>query len=363
MFCSLGVELKKSQTRNIKCPGNLGRVLAMVSWGYPVLIVVVWMLAVLSGDSLWFATLVLYGPRWLVLIPLVILFPLVLINNRWLLIPLIAGGLVAAGPFMGLHVPLHRAATDGVPIARVLTCNINSGSFGRKSLADLIRNTNADIVALQECPRDPGLSLPGGWQSVREGELTIWSRYPLQRRKSLQALHPPHIWPRECMLCCTIQTPKEALSFCTVHLPSPRYGLTTVLDRKTILSFSRRGLLEQETLHRQRVSGEISRAIGELPGPLVIAGDFNMPMDSPLYRDVWAGYENAFSEVGYGYGWTQRAEYRGLPVVLRIDHVLVGAGLDVAFSEVGPNIGSDHLPLITDIIRTSGKRRMSWWSW
>ena len=363
MFVSLGVDLKKLQTRYTKCSGNLGRVLAMVSWGYPGLIAVVWMMVSLWGDSLWFATLVLYGPRWLVLLPLVILFPLALINNRWLLIPLIAGGLVAAGPFMGFNVPLHRTETDGVPIARVLTCNINAGNFGRKPLADLIRKTNADIVALQECPRDPGLSLPAGWQSVREGELIIWSRYPLQRGNSLQALHPPHVWPRESMLCCTVQTPKEALSFCTVHLPSPRYGLTTVLDRKTILSFSRRVLLEQETLHRLRISGEIFRAIGALPGPVVIAGDFNMPVDSPMYQDVWAGYENTFSEVGYGYGWTQRARYRGIPVVLRIDHVLVGAGLEASFSGVGPDIGSDHLPLITDIIKTSGKRRMSWWSW
>ena len=355
--------MKKLQTQYKKCSGNLGRLLAMVSWGYPGLIVVVWMMAALFGDSLWFATLLLYGPRWLVLLPLVILFPLALINNRWLLIPLVAGGLVAAGPFMGFNVPLHRTETAGVPIARVLTCNINAGNFGRKPLADLIRKTNADIVALQECPRDPGLSLPAGWQSVREGELIIWSRYPLQRGNSLQALHPPHVWPRESMLCCTVQTPKEALSFCTVHLPSLRYGLTTVLDRKTILSFSRRVLLEQETLHRLRISGEIFRAIGALPGPVVIAGDFNMPVDSPMYQDVWAGYENTFSEVGYGYGWTQRARYRGIPVVLRIDHVLVGAGLEASFSGVGPDIGSDHLPLITDIIKTSGKRRMSWWSW
>ncbi len=320
------------------------------------------MLAALWGDSWWPATLILYAPRWFALMPLVILLPVAVISNRLLLIPLLAGGLIVAGPFMGFRFPSHKTTT-AAPIVRVLTCNVDMGRFNRQALIDLLRKTDADIVALQECPRDLGVSLPEGWQSMREGELMIWSRYPLHRGKILQALHPPHVWPRACLLTCTVQTPQGALTFCTVHLPSPRYGLTAVLDRKTILNLSRSGLLEQETWHRQRTAREVVREITTLPGPLVIAGDFNMPADSPLYRKAWGGYGNAFSQAGFGYGWTQRAGHRSIPIRLRIDHVLVGPGLGIELSEVGSDIGSDHLPLITHINKAAVKQQTSWWNW
>jgi len=358
-----GVELNNTQVRYARGSGKPGRFLAWVSWGYPALVAAVWIFTVQGGDRWWPATVALYAPRWPVLIPLLALIPAALLSNRLLLIPLLAGGLMAAGPFMGLHLPHYRTAASGDSVVRILTCNINAGGFNRKHFADLLHNSNADIVALQECPRDPGVSLPPGWHSVREGELIIWSRYPLERGTMMQALHPPHAWPRTCLLTCTVQTPEGALTFCTVHLPSPRYGLTEALDRKTILNPSRSGVLEQETLHRQLTAREAARQIASLPGPVVIAGDFNMPADSPLYREAWGGYQNAFSQEGFGYGWTQRTVLRGIPIGLRIDHTLIGAGLGIVLSRVGPDIGSDHLPLITDIKRPSAGKAMSWWSW
>jgi endonuclease/exonuclease/phosphatase (EEP) superfamily protein YafD len=68
-----------------------------------------------------------------------------------------------------------------------------------------------------------------------------------------------------------------------------------------------------------------------------------------LFRTVWGGYRNAFSETGFGYGWTQRVSVRGLPIGIRIDHVLTRNGLKPLLCEVGPDMGSDHLPLIADV--------------
>ena len=44
-----------------------------------------------------------------------------------------------------------------------------------------------------------------------------------------------------------------------------------------------------------------------------------------------------------------REEVHGISVRVRIDHVLTGAGLVPRVCEVGPDVGSDHLPVIADV--------------
>jgi exonuclease III len=74
-----------------------------------------------------------------------------------------------------------------------------------------------------------------------------------------------------------------------------------------------------------------------------------MPVESTIYRKFWGKYQNSFSKRGFGYGWTERASVRSIPVGLRIDHVLTDKGLTPLVCEIGPDVGSDHLPVITDI--------------
>jgi vancomycin resistance protein VanJ len=306
---------------------------------------------VLSGDLWWFGTMLLFGPRWLVTLPLPVLFPLALWRSRRTLFPLIAAALIIAGPFMGLRLPLGKTGCAGAAVLRVLTCNINSGNFDAAALSALILETKADLVALQECPRELRLALPAGWRTVQEGELALLSRFPLHGVKSLQALHPPHRWPRTTLLCCVVAAPGGDLDFCTVHLPSPRYGLQVMLDRATLLSPSRMSLLFSETSHRWSISRQASAFLASRSLPLVVAGDFNMPVQSAIYREYWGSYSNAFSRTGWGYGWTERAALRGIPIGVRIDQVLSGDGFSPCLCRTARDVGSDHLPLIADIAR------------
>ncbi|MBT1070883.1 endonuclease/exonuclease/phosphatase family protein [Pelotalea chapellei] len=89
--------------------------------------------------------------------------------------------------------------------------------------------------------------------------------------------------------------------------------------------------------------------VDAFPGPIVVAGDFNTPVESVIYRTVWGDLANAFDKVGRGYGITQRVSVKGFSFGARIDHVLAGKGLVPKVCEVGPDIGSDHLPVIADI--------------
>ncbi|MRR55632.1 MAG: hypothetical protein EG822_14185 [Deltaproteobacteria bacterium] len=325
------------------------RILSFVSWGYLFSVVVFWLFMFFAGDRWWPATLFLFGPRWFAVLPLVVLIPLVLYKNARLLFPLLAAAAIVFGPFMGLRIPALGVRPLSGPVLRVLTCNIHSGSFNAQKLSLLIRDSRADIVALQECPRNPSFEVPAGWQCVSEGGLMILSRFPMKFGITNQSFHPPHKWPRTSLLHCVVKAPGGDLSFCTVHLPSPRYGLQAILDRKTLLSPSRRGLLGSETSHRLQTSHEVSSVLSALAGPVIVAGDFNLPVDSTIYRETWSRYTNAFSAAGSGYGWTVWGGPRGFEFGARIDHVLVGAGLDVLLCETGFDVGSDHLPLIADI--------------
>jgi endonuclease/exonuclease/phosphatase (EEP) superfamily protein YafD len=93
--------------------------------------------------------------------------------------------------------------------------------------------------------------------------------------------------------------------------------------------------------------------IARLTRPVIVAGDFNMPADSDIYRENWQGYANAFSKAGFGYGWTVRGGHRGIVIGARIDHILTDGGMRVLRCETGPDVGSDHLPLIADIVTIS----------
>ena len=263
--------------------------------------------------------------------------------------PLLAAALIIFGPIMGICLPLTKDKGMPGPVFRVLTCNLQTGDYNAAALSTLIRECGADIVALQECTPELKIDLPKEWQTVQDGELAILSRYPLQKSGVKQAFHPPHQWPRTTLLQCIVSVPWRKLDFNTVHLPSPRYGLQTILARTTLFSLSRKDLLIEETAYRRRVSQEMQQAVSLSSLPVIVAGDFNMPADSTIYREVWGRYLNAFSEKGTGYGRTVFESMRGIKVGVRIDHILAGNGLGIRVCETGPDVGSDHLPLIADI--------------
>jgi endonuclease/exonuclease/phosphatase family metal-dependent hydrolase len=306
-----------------------------------------------AGEPWWPATMLLFGPRWFAAVPLAILLPLAVFCNYRLLTPLLLGALIVSAPFMGLRVSFGKSGNVGGSAIRIVTCNIDSGSFNADTFSSFIKDASADIVALQESPREvvSKLKLPSGWNGVQDGELAVFSRFPLKRGKAYQTIHPPHKWPRTSLLECFVQAPGGDIAFYTLHLPSPRYGLQNVLDRKTIISLSRKDLLNSETLNRWRTAREIQNIIASQNLPVIVAGDFNMPVESAIYRKVWRGYSNAFSKTGSGYGWSERVSVLGIPLAVRIDHVLTGKGLTPRLCEMGPDVGSDHLPVIADVGR------------
>lgn len=265
------------------------------------------------------------------------------------MIPLITALLLVLGPIMGFTFSANKQSPSSLKPLRIISCNLQNGKFDHEAFNALITETQPEIVALQELPANIRIKSLEGWHHLFEGDLHIFSRYPLAVGDFRKAFVPLHKWPRSCFLYCTVKALSGDLTFCTVHLPSPRYGLQSILDKSTIINVNRKKLLIDETEYRRQKSQEISAIVAALPSPKVIAGDFNMPVESAIYRTYWSDFQNAYSKRGAGYGWTEYVAVRGVPVGLRIDHVLMDASVQPLLCETGPHVGSDHLPLIADI--------------
>jgi vancomycin resistance protein VanJ len=94
----------------------------------------------------------------------------------------------------------------------------------------------------------------------------------------------------------------------------------------------------------------VSGWIGGLSEGVVVAGDFNMPTDSAIYRECWSNLSNAFSKSGFGFGYTEWPTVGGWRFGIRIDHILTGPRWRPQRCWVGPDVGSDHLPLLADVL-------------
>lgn len=313
-----------------------------ISWGYLLTVASLWIAVFWGDDDWWLTTMILFGPRWFALLPLVVLMPLAVWKNRRVLLPLLLAALIVLGPFMGLQVHLPLSAPTKLPRLRVLTCNVDGNHSKQELLSAMIANSNSDIIAFQESPDRLKKLLPPSWYLLRKGEFMIFSRYPLKENDSVRQ--------HQNMLVSTVRTPMGDVTFCTVHLPSTRYGLTDILDNRTILNPSRKGLLLLQTRARRQASEDVQHTIAACRLPVIVAGDFNLLEESTIYREYWRWYRNAFSSAGFGYGWTQRTKIRKIPNVVRVDHVLLSNDLRAVSCRVGSDVGSDHLPLIADVV-------------
>jgi endonuclease/exonuclease/phosphatase family metal-dependent hydrolase len=332
--------------------------LLWIACSYLVVVTVLWSLMTYVGEQWWLTTVLLFAPRWVVALPLLVLVPFAVWRDRRALIPLVLTGIVVVVLFMGFNIPLnkHSGVDKGkVKTLRIFSYNILGGMVNAEEFSAFLQQSAVDIVALQECPEEFKLPLPRGWYSAKKRGLAIMSRYPIRSVTPVEVLQPQDQWPGTYLLQTVIQVPGGDVAFCSLHLPSPRFGLQAVLDKTTLLRPSRKGLLEKELFGRQFVAVKLHNYIKDLKLPVIIAGDFNTTVDSSLYRQFWSGYNNAFSATGWGYGWTQRLSVRGLPLRVRIDHILTGTGLTPLSSAIGPDLGSDHLPLIADIGRVADR--------
>ena len=263
----------------------------------------------------------------------------------------IAAALIAILGIMDWRLGLGRIRrAGGVPV-RIMTLNAGAGSSVPQSprILDEIRRVDADVVVITEC----GGKLPAALQALSaayqvrvatetsnclltKGTITgWWERDPTD---AFRQSGSGAIQRAEVLL------PQGAVRLGLVHLSTPRGALQEFRDISEIPSLgavTRRNTAEREQESEHAVAW-INRGAAM---PLIIAGDFNLPIESAIYRRNWSRFRNAFSEVGWGTGYTKHTRWWGI----RIDHVLSSDDVHPLQSYVGRDVGSDHLPLIASL--------------
>jgi vancomycin resistance protein VanJ len=297
------------------------------------------------ADEWWLGTVLVYGPRWPLVAPAIVLVPLLALARRPVAAALTAlVGMFVAWPVMGWVPPLGGDGSDADHAlgVRIVTFNAQGAELSDPRIVRLIEDHEPDVVVFQECgTRDDAAPVPSGYQLRAVQPLCFLSKFPFVR---VDARDQSDVYARygsgEIVLA-ELETPAGPIFVQNVHLETVREGLEAILHDRFA------GIPEMDkNIEQRRWESELAREwTRRANGPLVVAGDFNLPVESAIYDRYWADLSNAFSECGSGYGNTKETRLYGV----RIDHVLFDERWACKSAQVGPRIGSDHRPIVVDL--------------
>lgn len=264
----------------------------------------------------------------------VVLLLAMLLTRRswWLLAPCVS--LIVSGMHLA---PLwfdtsrhHAAGSDHV--LRILEANVLTSNEDPRRLLDLIAEESPDIIVLQEinsrwlsdlAPLES--AYPFHVYSPREDNfgIVLMSRLPLQdpvvKHAGDKAL--PYIHAQ-------IQNGERTFDLIAMHTVPP--------------------VARNMTAHRNAQLRDLGRLAANRAGPIVVIGDLNTTMWTNVFRSLCRDGGLFDARRGFGVLPTWPAN---LPAIMRIpiDHCLISDDIVPLNCRVGPDIGSDHLPLIVDL--------------
>jgi endonuclease/exonuclease/phosphatase (EEP) superfamily protein YafD len=257
---------------------------------------------------------------------------------------------------VGLLVPLALMSWWVIPVLRstevpqpmrtmrIVFANVNAWNPPSDAAVEWIHASGADVVALIECSpewvealRSASLDSAPTWPlavSRIEGQpiagVALLSRFPL--RESRAVTSPVGRFP---LADAIIDAPSGPVRILVAH-PVPPLGPQAVATRDSEIEW-------------------LADLVSGSSVPAVVVADFN---DTPFGRALRgfaarSGMRSAASVSGLVTTWP--VSVRGVPVPafarIAIDHCFVSDELGVAGFATGPDIGSDHLPLIIDIVQ------------
>ena len=345
---------------------------------YAVAMIATW-IALFTVSEYWLpATMLAYGPRWVVVLPLAVLLPLALLFARKSVGVLVVGAVIALWPVMGLRLAVPTAgfsapATINASRIRVLSLNAQGGAIVKLRIASILERYAPSIMAVQECGDELAavLEQQRGWYAARYEGLCTLSRWPIEfadtmPRAAFARVSQLGYGGTGIVVRYGIAHPTRPFQFVNLHLETARKGLESLLGDDGLIPDNATGVPSPEEAEQranrvgedrvslnariresesERASVWSARKMDEIP--VIIAGDFNMPVESAIYRRYWSGLTNAFDTKGLGFGFTK---HEGSLLRLRIDHVLSAPKwFRVRGAWVGNDVGSDHRPMVADL--------------
>lgn len=320
-----------------------GMVLAAIDM-YAALAILYLGLRALTGERYWPVKLANAFTPWILLPGFVTLAVCLALRRRqralFAAIPAVAfvwlyGGLYA--PRVDPPAACENVGVACVPI-RVMTYNIGSGVAPPDRVAGALLASDADVILLQEvvpgvvAPLDAALSEAYPYRVFHGGLIhgkAVLSRYPIVEDSGLLPLASANMYQR-----VALDVVGARLTVINAHPQRPSFsgGQYRLAP----------GVEEDFHILAEAATGG---------GPTVMAGDFNAPDQSELPAILQnAGLADAHRQAGWGMGFTFTLTQLHLPPLVRIDYVWMTPEIEAARAQVGPDGGSDHLPVVADLV-------------
>lgn len=229
-------------------------------------------------------------------------------------------------------ISLAQAASNG-PVCRLLLSNVLMRNRSYDQLYKLVVGEQPDLIVLVE----PDQAWLDGLADLRPDYpywavasrqdaygIAVLSRQPFQ---SAEVIHLGSAGvPTVIARVNTGNHPVQTLTVIATHPPPPKGAANSATRNDQLLA------LAQFVRHRDDA--------------IILCGDLNLSPWSPYFADLLKSSGLADSGRGFGIQPTWPADN----FLLRtpIDHCLVSPQIAVLRRRLGPNIGSDHLPVILD---------------
>lgn len=304
-----------------------------LSYAYGAFLVVIYFGQYLPQKYWWIPNLVLISPLWVLLIPLALFWVMGFRVNS------IKGVyfhtfLILAFVFflMDFRIPFKTPERLYGETLTVRVITVNMEGIPGKSFYGYADRVGANVIMFQEFYDDLAKGqiaqhfLENGWEFISNGGLALATKFPV-----IDTDFHEHY-----LIGARVATPAGELLIYGVHLETPRQGVEGLINRGVIGRYDMQGATDVQIYESATASSLIPRSQN-----IIVAGDFNLPANNPIYREYWGTLQNAFLRMGKGFGHTKFTRWHGV----RIDHVLTDPEWTVLKAEAGPQLGGDHRPM------------------
>lgn len=223
------------------------------------------------------------------------------------------------------------ARPDPVPV-RLLLANLQYSNDAYTDFTRLVAAQRPDVIVVEEVTPAWATALgaldeafPARHLVAREGAfgIGILSRWPLQDVERLDFGHPAHP-----ALLAHIATRNGRLALLAAHPPPPVSAELFAVRNDQL-----------------RQAAALLRRLG---ARTVLLGDLNTSPWSPFF--VRLLQQSGLSSAREGFGLLPTWPSFFPPAMIPIDHCLISRDARVKGVKTGPDIGSDHLPLVIDLL-------------
>jgi endonuclease/exonuclease/phosphatase (EEP) superfamily protein YafD len=219
----------------------------------------------------------------------------------------------------------------------VMSYNIGNGMVKPDCLVNLLQQTGADIVGLQEVSGAQAEVFP-----------QINGQYPYQ------AVSGVGIPGKAILSTYQISDPEQL--FLYPERPDLRAALTMQDRRVTVfVAHPLPQRIHRNGVHFKKATFEQLARLGDLAsnsGAAVMMGDFNMTERNQQYAALVAkGLTDAFRAAGKGSGFTLPARWARVPLrpFVRVDYIWHSSHFHTLAAWLGTNVGSDHIPVLAQL--------------